>query len=202
MTTRFTFSRLLAGRSARLLGVLLLGSLIHASAGDKTIGSSPNPGVLKTKVKPDDAGIYVDGEYAGHADRFNGPGENLFLPPGEHEVRISMVYYNDYTTKITIQPGEKTVINQNLSPSGEQHPTGPFGRIKIQPPKSELNAAVLVDGRHIGYADQVNKIAQTLLLLPGEHKIELLYAGYQPYVTTITVEANKKQIITPTLTPK
>jgi hypothetical protein len=65
-----------------------------------------------------------------------------------------------------------------------------------------LNAALIVDGMHVGYADQVNKIAQTLLLLPGQHTIELRYAGYQPYVTTITVEANQKQILTPTLTPK
>lgn len=188
--------------SGLLLAALLLFSFAPASAGDRTIGSSPNPGVLKTKVKPDDAGIYIDGEYAGHADRFNGPRENLFLTPGEHEVRVSIVYYKDYVTKVTIQPGEKTVIRHSMEPSGEAHPTGPFGRIKIDTPKSDLNAAVIVDGMHVGYADQVNKIAQTLLLLPGEHKIELLYAGYQPYVTTITVEAGKKQILTPTLTPK
>jgi hypothetical protein len=185
-----------------VLGLSLLGAIGPAFAGDRTIGSSPNPGVLKTKVQPDDAGIYIDGEYAGHADRFNGPRENLFLPPGEHEVRVSLVYYKDYVTKVTIQPGEKTVIRHAMEPSGEAHPTGPFGRIKIDTPKSDLNAAVIVDGMHVGYADQVNKIAQTLLLLPGEHKIELLYAGYQPYVTTITVEAGKKQILRPTLTPR
>jgi hypothetical protein len=65
-----------------------------------------------------------------------------------------------------------------------------------------LIAALIVDGMHVGYADQVNNIAETLLLLPGQHTIELRYAGYQPYVTTITVEANQKQILTPTLTPK
>lgn len=191
-----------AGTAGLALVALLLSSPAPAVAGDRTIGTSSTPGVLKTKVKPDDAGIYVDGEYAGHADRFNGPGENLYLAPGEHEIRVSLVYYKDYTTKVTIQPGEKTVVQHAMAPSGEAHPTGPFGRIKISPPKSELNAAVIVDGMHVGYADQVNKIAQTLLLLPGPHKIELLYAGYQPYVTTITVEANKKQILTPTLTPK
>ena len=202
MTTIASASRVCARSTGLFLAGLLLGSFGSAMAGDRTIGSSPNPGILKTKVKPDDAGIYIDGEYAGHADRFNGPRENLFLTPGEHEVRVSMVYYKDYTTKVTIQPGEKTVMQHSMAPSGEAHPTGPFGRIKISPPKSELNAAVIVDGMHVGYADQVNKIAQTLLLLPGEHKIELLYAGYQPYVTTITVEANEKQILTPTLTPK
>lgn len=195
-------AKTLALSGAALALALLMGSVSPALAGDKTLGSASDPGVLKTKVKPDDAGVWVDGEYAGHADRFNGPGENLYLSPGEHEIRFTMVYFKDHTTKVTIVQGEKTVIRQRLEPSGEPHPTGPFGRVRIQPTGDLLNAAVIVDGMHIGYADQVNKIAQTLLLLPGEHKIELVYAGYQPYVTTITVEANKKQIITPTLTPK
>src|SRR5690606_13788115 len=117
-----------------LLAALLLGSVAPAMAGDRTIGSSPNPGVLKTKVKPDNAGIYVDGEYAGHADRFNGPRENLYLTPGEHEIRVSLVCYRDYTTKVTTQAGEKTSVQHTMAPSGEAHPTGPFGRIKIQPP--------------------------------------------------------------------
>ena len=202
MTIISRTSRVYARSTGLLLAGLLLGSFGSTMAGDRTIGSSPNPGILKTKVSPDDAGIYIDGEYAGHADRFNGPGEKLFLPPGEHEVRVSLVYYKDYTTKDTIQPGEKTVMQHSMAPSGEAHPTGPFGRIKIDTPKADLNAALLVDGMHVGYVDQVNKIAQTLLLLPGEHKIELRYAGYQPYVTTIQVEANKKQTLTPTLTPK
>jgi hypothetical protein len=187
---------------AALTLVLVMGSVSPALAGDKTLGRASDPGVLKTKVKPDDAGVWVDGEYVGHADRFNGPGEHLYLAPGEHEIRLTMVYFKEHTTKVTIAPGEKTVLRQHLEPSGEPHPTGPFGRVRIQPEGDLLNAAVIVDGMHIGYADQVNKIAQTLLLLPGEHKVEVIYTGYQPYVTTITVEANKKQIIVPTLTPK
>ena len=29
-----------------------------------------------------------------------------------------MVYYKDYTTKVTIQPGEKTVMQHSMAPSG------------------------------------------------------------------------------------
>lgn len=197
---------LLSKTAARVGGLcltaLLLGSINPAVSGDRTLGSASNNGVLKTKVQPDDAGVWVDGEYAGHADRFNGPGENLFLSPGSHEIRFSMVYFKDYSTTVNIQPGGKTVVEYKLEPSGEKHPTGPFGKVKIQTPKSELNAAVLVDGMHIGYVDQINKIGQTLLLIPGEHKIELRYAGYQPYTTTVTVAANQKLVITPTLVAK
>lgn len=177
----------------------LLAAPVHA--GDKTVGSAANPGVLKTKVKPDDAGVWVNGEYVGHADRFSGPGENLFLPPGEHEIRFTMVYYQDYVEKVTIEPGEKTVIRKRLEPSDEKRPTGPFGKVKIHPAQA-LNAAVIVNGRHIGYADQINKIGQTLLLVPGKHEIELRYDGYKPYKTTIEVVAGARQVLTPTLEPE
>jgi len=176
----------------------LLAAAPSMDAGDKTVGSAANPGILKTKVKPDDAGVWVDGEYVGHADRFSGPGENLFLSPGEHEIRFTMVYYQDHTEKVTIKAGEKTVIRQKLAPSDEKRPTGPFGKVKIHPAQA-LNAAVIVNGRHIGYADQINKIGQTLLLMPGKHEIELRYEGYKPYKTTIEVTANQRQVLTPTL---
>ena len=182
-------------------GFVLISVVPAVHAGDRTVGSSSNPGILKTKVKPDDAGVWVDGEYVGHADRFSGPGENLFLPPGEHEIRFTMVYYKDHVEKVTIEPGKKTVIRQKLGPSDEKKPTGPFGKVKIHPAQA-LNAAVIVNGRHIGYADQINKIGQTLLLMPGKHTIELRYDGFKPYKTTIEVEANQRQVLTPTLEPR
>ena len=177
---------------------LALSSHTPLAAGDKTVGSASNPGVLKTKVKPDDAGVWVNGEYVGHADRFSGPGENLYLPPGEHEIRFTMVYFQDYVQKVTIEPGQKTVIRKKLDPSNEKRPTGPFAKVKIHPTNA-LNAAVLVNGRHIGYADQINKIAQTLLLEAGKHEIELQLDGYKPYKTTIEVEAGERRVLNPTL---
>jgi hypothetical protein len=189
-----------------MLGILVLGPTLgfvsSLDAGDRTLGSAPDPGILKTKVKPDDVGVWVDGKYAGHTDRFSGPGEHLYLPPGRHEVRFTLAFFEDYTTTVDIQAGVKTFIRHRMEPSSEKPPDGPFGKVKIQPPTAELNAAVLVDGRQIGYADQVNKIAQTLLLETGEHKIELHYAGYRPYETTVHIEADKKYVITPSLTPE
>ena len=183
--------------------MIVLAALIAlpvAHAGDRTYGSSPNPGILKTKVKPDDAGVWINGDYVGHADRFSGPGENLFLPPGEYEVRFTMVYYKDHVEKVTIKAGEKTVIRQKLSPSDEKRPTGPFGKVKIHP--TALNAAVLVNGRHIGYADQINKIAQTLLLEPGTHEIELQYEGYKPWRQTVEIQAGQRIELEPQMTPE
>ena len=185
-----------------MLSCAILVSIGQLAAGDRALGDRSDAGVLRTKVKPDDAGVWVDGKYAGHADRFSGPGENLYLSPGKHEIRFAIVYFKDYVTEVEIKPREKTVIRQDLQPSDEKPYTGEFGKVKIMTPNDQLNAAVLVDGRQICYADQINGLAQTLLIVPGRREIELHYAGYKPYKTTIEVEPNSKQAITPVLEPE
>lgn len=192
-----TFSR----KSFLIPAALLLSAGMTLPAGERRIGDHPDPGELKTKVKPDNTGVWIDGEYIGHADRFSGPGEHLYLPPGEHEVRLTRVFHHDHTETVNIQAGEKTVLRHKMQPNGDKPAPGPYGRIKIQP-TPELNAGLIVDGYHVGYADQVNKVAQTLLLTEGTHTIELVYEGYKPYKTTIEVKAGEKKILTPKLEPK
>jgi hypothetical protein len=143
-------------------------------------------GRLKTKIKPLEASVWVDGAFRGHADQFNGPGQSLTLPAGEHEVKISLVYFNDYTTKVTISPGQTAVIKQDLGPSGEIRPSPPYAEAKLRC-KPLVTAAVIVNGRFIGHCDEMNGPAQALLLWEGTHEIEVTNDGYQPYKTTVTV---------------
>lgn len=157
-------------------------------------------GMLKTKISPSDAAVYVDGKYVGHADRFNGPGQKLFLTPGEHEVRFSIAYFQDYSTKVNVAANETTVIQQSLSRSDEQPPKAPFARIKIHV-KPLVKTAVIVNGRFIGHADQVNGPGQVMVLEPGHYKIELAHAGYKPYITELDAAANETKSISTTLDP-
>ncbi|MEW5977394.1 MAG: PEGA domain-containing protein [Acidobacteriota bacterium] len=172
-----------------------------AFAKDHYFGNSSGTwGKLKTKVKPADASVWIDDQYVGHADRFDGPGQELFLTPGEYDVTFSLAYYQNFKTRVKIEPDGVTVIQQQLQPSDEQRPTGPFGVVKIKS-TPEHKVGVFVNGRFIGHADEMNGPAQELLLQPGTHKIELKYAGYQPYETTVTAEANTRQVIEVTLQP-
>jgi hypothetical protein len=64
---------------SKLNALILLASLIlpasQAVAKKRYFGDPANAtGMLKTKVVPSDAGVYIDGKYVGHADQFNGPG--------------------------------------------------------------------------------------------------------------------------------
>jgi len=144
-------------------------------------------GKLKTKIKPATAAVWVDGEFVGHADRFNGPGQALDLSTGDHEIRVSLVYYEDYETRVSVEPGETTVVKSLLGPSDEKHPSPPFAEVKIRC-KPEVKAAVIVNGRFVGHADEMNGPMQGLLLWPGDHQIEIRHAGYEPFQTAVHVE--------------
>jgi hypothetical protein len=149
--------------------------------------SQRQTGKLKTKIKPADAAVWVDGDFVGHADRFNGPGQALELSAGEHDIRVSLVYYEDYKTRVTVEPGKTTVVKSKLGPSDEKHPSPPFAKAKIRC-KPEVNAAVLVNGRFVGHADEMNGPMQALLLWPGDHQIEIRHAGYKPFKTALHVD--------------
>ena len=172
--------------------VLLAPPLIQGK--DHYFGTGGEWGKLKTKVKPANAAVYVDGQYVGHADQFNGPWQELFLNPGEHEITFTVVYFQDYSTRVSIQANQTAVIERQLEPSGEQLPEPPLGIVKFRCDPM-CKGAVLVNGRFIGHADEMNGPMQRMVIEPGTYKIELLQAGYQPVETTVTVEANQTSVV-------
>lgn len=184
--------------------ILLVGLILPASqalAKKRYFGDPANAtGMLKTKVSPSDAGVYVDGKYVGHADQFNGPGQKLYITPGEHEVRFSIAYYQDFSTKVNVQANQTTVIQQSLSRSDEQLPKPPFGRIKIHV-QPLAKTAVIVNGRMAGHADQANGPGQVMVVEAGHYKVELVHAGYKPHVSEFDIAGNETKSITATLEP-
>ena len=190
---------------SKLNALILLASLIlpasQAVAKKRYFGDPANAtGILKTKVVPSDAGVYIDGKYVGHADQFNGPGQKLYITPGEHEVRFSIAYYQDYSTKVNVQANQTTVVEQSLSRSDEQLPKPPFGRIKIHV-QPLAKTAVVVNGRVAGHADQANGPGQEMVVEAGHYKIELVHAGYKPHVSEFDIAGNGTHVITATLEP-
>lgn len=184
--------------------ILLAGLFLPASqavAKKRYFGDPANAtGMLKTKAVPSDAGVYVDGKYVGHADQFNGPGQKLYVTPGEHEVRFSIAYYQDYSTKVSVQANQTTVIQQSLGRSDELLPKPPFGRIKIHV-KPLAKTAVIVNGRVAGHADQANGPGQVMVVEAGHYKIELVHAGYKPHIAEFDIAGNETRSITATLEP-
>ena len=65
--------------------------------------------------------------------------------------------------------------------------------------KVEKTSGVWVDGQYLGYLKEL-KGTKKILLLPGEHEIEVRQDGYQDFTDKITVRPGEKQTISVMMT--
>jgi hypothetical protein len=71
-------------------------------------------GELKIAATPERAAVFVDAQFAGHADEFNGHGKAMLLTPGEHRVRIALPGYLPFETAVDLRPYQKLKIQTEL----------------------------------------------------------------------------------------
>jgi hypothetical protein len=64
---------------------------------------SDHAGGLRLKVKPNDAGVYVDGFYVGTVDDFDNSWQRLKLDPGPHRIEIRAPNYQNLSVDVMIQ---------------------------------------------------------------------------------------------------
>jgi hypothetical protein len=79
----------------------------------------------RIEVKPRDAQVYIDGNFVGLVDDFDGVFQRLDVPPGEHELSIYMPGHQTYSEQTLFRPGQgysfKTVL-QPLPPGTPDDP--------------------------------------------------------------------------------
>src|SRR5258708_34806558 len=63
--------------------------------------------VGKNKVDKS-SGVWIDGQYVGYVKELK-DGNKLLLLPGEHWISVRQPGYSDFTHKVTIEPGERSV---------------------------------------------------------------------------------------------
>jgi archaellum component FlaG (FlaF/FlaG flagellin family) len=71
-------------------------------------------GELKIAATPSRAAVFVDGQYAGHVDEFNGVGKAMLLTPGQHRLRIALPGYLPFDTMVDLRPRQKLKIQTDL----------------------------------------------------------------------------------------
>jgi PEGA domain len=71
-------------------------------------------GELKIAATPSRAAVFVDGQYAGHVDEFNGVGKAMLLTPGQHRLRIAIPGYLPFDTMVDLRPQQKLKIQTDL----------------------------------------------------------------------------------------
>jgi hypothetical protein len=148
-------------------------------------------GYLKTKVNPGRAGVFIDGKYVGPAANF-GVGRKYAVAPGEHEVRFSEPRYEDVVTKVTVQSGKTAKVSEKMKSVPLAKP--PFGRIRVVSP--DKFAAVYVNSKYMGHADEFSNSVQGLQLNPGEYTVKVVpVSGGEGKEEHVKLEADKVTIV-------
>ena len=154
--------------------------------------------ILASHETEKDSGLWVDGEYIGYLRDFWG-NKRIILYPGEHEVSVRKFGYQDFTRKVSIDPGKVQLLPLMMELDvNARYPTTNTATLKINanPP----DAAVLIDGAYVGYARQVSGILKSLTVTAGRRKIRIEMQGYRPYETEVEIPAGKTSEIRATLT--
>lgn len=147
-------------------------------------------GFLVAKVKPGRAGVFVDGRYLGPAENFR-IARTYSVPAGEHEIRFVDPRYQDVVTNVTIEAGKKKELTASLPPVPLAQP--PFGKLRIL--ATDKFAAVFVNGRYCGHADEFSNFAQALLLNPGDYDVKIVPQTGTPITAKVKIDANKTTIV-------
>ncbi len=71
-------------------------------------------GELKIDATPTRAAVFVDNQFAGHVDEFNGAGKAMLLTPGRHSVRVALPGYLPFDTVVDLRPHQKLKVKTDL----------------------------------------------------------------------------------------
>ena len=71
-------------------------------------------GELKISATPTRAAVFVDNQFAGHVDEFDGAGKAMLLTPGRHSVRVALPGYLPFDTVVDLRPHQKLKLQTDL----------------------------------------------------------------------------------------
>ena len=71
-------------------------------------------GELKISATPTRAAVFVDNQFAGHVDEFDGVGKAMLLTPGRHSVRVALPGYLPFETVVDLRPHQKLKLKTDL----------------------------------------------------------------------------------------
>ncbi len=137
-----------------------------------------------------DAGVWIDGKYAGYVKELKGD-RKVLLAPGEHEILIKQSGYKDFTKQIVADPDQIQTVAVVLEENTKlTYPGGNAAELRfdIRPKR----AAVYVDGNYMGHGGDFGGHFHSMLVAPGKHHLKVALGGYRSYETEINPAANEK----------
>ena len=89
--------------------------LVHVEMQHAATGAMPAvTSTVKISVNPSRAAVFLDGQYAGHVDEFNGAGQGMLVAPGSHTIKIALPGYQAFETQINPLPRQKVEVKTDL----------------------------------------------------------------------------------------
>jgi hypothetical protein len=167
-----------------VISALLLPVAMYA--GNEVMGEVRFEG--KTKVEKT-SGVWVDGQYVGYLKELRGAKKVLLLP-GEHTISVRQNGYQDFTQQVTLQPGEKRIVQVAMQKAAARAMPAVWSIVKISVNPSR--AAVFLDGRFVGHVGEFDGPGQSLQVVPGRHAIKIALPGYKTFESDINPSANQK----------
>jgi len=150
---------------------------------------------------PQQARLYLDGQYIGIADDWDnrGGGSELeFGKPGTHYVRMELPGYRTFVVEIDVSP-DADKDSPSVDEEMDRREHAPFDHLpapaarttgavefSVQPPE----AAITENGREIGPASSFGSASPLQLTGPTVHDLVLSASGYRPKLVRILVAPN------------
>jgi hypothetical protein len=182
---------LLTAAAAILLGVASASLAANAVLGDIELRAT-------NKVERN-AGVWIDGQYMGYLRELKGR-NRLILLPGEHDLLVKLIGYQDMHDTLIVEPGQTREYTVTLAadPSAaypEEVQTAKL-RISVEPE----SAAVFVNDVYAGHVDRFNG-RKGARLRAGTYRFKIAMPGYQAFETELTLRANQDYEIKTELLP-
>ena len=176
---------------------------------------------IDTDVSPEKAEVYLDGEYVGIADNFDGFPRHLRIEPGRHTVTFKAEGYRTTTRHIKAPRGAVVNLTFRMVEGEAEEPveylregleiesapdledenagsdwddaTGPgFIRLRISP----SDATVYLDGEFYAPASILAGLHGKLRLESGIHLIEVVKPGYRPAARQVEITPGDRVTVT------
>jgi hypothetical protein len=173
-------------RTNSLLVAIVLLTAATVLAENKVLGEVGFHGANKIA---NDSGVWVDGQYLGYVEELKGSKKVLLLP-GAHDIAVRQDGYLDFRTSLTVQPGEKKLIEVKMEKDTRFVMPGVTSEIKMS--VNPNRAAVFLDDLLVGHAGEFGGVGRSLLVAPGQRKITISLPGYRTFQAEVNLAPSQK----------
>jgi hypothetical protein len=135
------------------------------------------------------SGVWVDSQYVGYLKELKGS-KKILLLPGEHVLTVRQDGYQEFTTRVSIQPKQTLMVKVAMAKA--LTPPLPLVKAEVKLAVNPARAAVFVDGLYVGHVKEFEGMGRGMLVAPGDHQISIALPGYQAFETNIKALANQK----------